>query len=225
MLCHGIMVALVARERHGVGQRVDSSHLGAMAWMQGLSLSAKLMSGSAHGRMKREDSWNPLWNSYRCADDNWVCLAMIQADRYWADLCKAIEREDMIADERFVDLSARAQNGRACIAEMDAAFAKRPRSEWLERLKKQGDLIFTSVATVDELVTDPQMEANDYIVDFDHPTYGTIQQLGIPVALSETPGALRLPAPQHGQHTEEILTELLGYTWDDIGVLREKKVL
>ncbi len=225
MLCHGIMAALVARERHGVGQRVDSSHLGAMAWMQGLNLSGKLMTGSSQQRLSREDTWNPLWNSYRCADDNWLCLAMIQADRYWTDLCKVIEREDMIADERFATLPVRAKNGRACVAEMDAAFAKRTRAEWLERLKKGGDLIFTSVATVDELVTDVQMEANDYVVDFEHPTYGTIRQLGLPIRLSETPGELRLPAPQYGQHTEEILTEVLGYSWDDIGELREKKVL
>ena len=196
-----------------------------MAWMQGLSLSAKLMSGAAHPRMSREDSFNPLWNSYRCADELWLCLAMLQADRYWADFCRVIEREDMIADERFETLPVRSQNGRACVAELDAAFAKHPRAEWLERLKKGGDFIYTAVATVDELATDVQMEANDYVVDFEHPTYGTIQQLGVPVRLSETPGEIRLPAPQHGQHTEEILTEILGYSWDDIGELRGKKVL
>ncbi len=149
---------------------------------------------------------------------------MIQADRYWADLCRVIEREDMIEDERFATLPVRAKNGRACVAEMDAAFAKRPRADWLERLKKGGDLIFTSVATVDELVMDVQMEANDYVVDVEHPTYGTIRQPGVPIRLSET-GELRIHAPQHGQHTEEILTEVLGYSWDDIGELREKKVL
>ena len=225
MLCHGIMTALVARERHGVGQRVDSSHLGAMGWMQGLSLSSKLMAGRAHGRMAREESFNPLWNSYCCSDGRWLCLAMLQPDRYWADFCRVIDREDMIADERFAALSERAQNGPLCIAELDAAFAKRPRAEWLERLKKGGDFIYTAVATVDELVTDVQMEANDYVVDFEHPTYGTIRQLGMPIQLSETPGKIRLPAPQHGQHTEEVLTEILDYSWEEIGELRGKKVL
>lgn len=225
VLCHGILTALVARELHGVGQRVDTSHLGSMAWMQGLSLSAKLMSGSAHQRTTRAEGYNPLWNSYQCADGEWLCLAMIQADRYWPDFCKVIEREDMIEDERYATLPVRAQNGKACIAELDAEFAKRKRSDWMQRLKNGGDFIFTEVRTVDELATDVQMRPNGYVVDFDHPTYGKIQQIGLPVRLSETPGGLRLPAPQHGQHTEEVLTEILDYSWDDIGALREKEVL
>jgi crotonobetainyl-CoA:carnitine CoA-transferase CaiB-like acyl-CoA transferase len=225
VLCHGIMTALLARERFGMGQRVDTSHLGSMAWMQALSLSSKLMAGSAHPRMTRTESFNPLWNSYQCADGQWLCLAMIQADRYWADFCKVLEREDMITDERFATLPVRAQNGRACVAEMDAEFIKRPRAEWMERLKRGGDFIFTGVQTVDELATDVQMLANDYVVDYEHPSYGTIQHVGLPVQLSETPGGLRLPAPQLGQHTEEVLMEVLDYSWDDISELRKKEIL
>ena len=123
VLCHGIMSAIVAKERFGVGQRVDTSHLGSMAWMQGLSLSSKLMAGSAHPRMTRTQSWNPLWNSYECQDGTWLCLAMIQADRYWADFCRVLEREDMITDERFKDMGVRGQNGEACVAELDATFS------------------------------------------------------------------------------------------------------
>lgn len=225
VLCHGIMTAIVARERFGIGQRVDTSHLGSMAWMQGLSLSGRLMSGAAHPRMARTESWNPLWNAYQCGDEEWLCLAMIQADRYWEDFCKVLEREDMITDERYKDMGVRGRNGAACVAELDVEFKKRPRAEWLERLKNGGDFIYTSVSTVGELPNDPQMIANDYIVDYDHPTYGTIQHVGLPIALSETPGGLRLPAPQLGQHTEEILTEVLDYSWDDVGALREKGVL
>jgi crotonobetainyl-CoA:carnitine CoA-transferase CaiB-like acyl-CoA transferase len=225
VLCHGIMTALLARERFGMGQRVDTSHLGSMAWMQALSLSSKLMAGSAHPRMTRTESFNPLWNSYQCADGDWLCLAMIQADRYWADFCRVLEREDMITDERFATLPVRAQNGRACVAELDAEFIKRPRAEWMERLKRGGDFIFTGVQTVDDLATDVQMLANDYVVDYEHPSYGTIKHVGLPVQLSETPGGLRLPAPQLGQHTEEILMEVLDYSWDDISELRKKEIL
>jgi len=225
VLCHGIMAALVARERFGIAQRVDTSHLGSMAWMQGLSLSAKLMAGHAHPRMSRTECFNPLWNSYECGDGEWLCLAMIQADRYWADFCKVLERPDLITDERFATLTVRAANGKACVAQLDAEFAKRPRAEWMDRLKNGGDFIFTKVQTVDQLATDVQMLANNYVVDYEHPTYGTIQHVGLPIQLSETPGGLRLPAPQHGQHTEEILTETLGYSWDDVAKLRKKGAL
>ena len=88
-----------------------------------------------------------------------------------------------------------------------------------------GDFIFTRVNSVEDLASDPQVLANDYVVDFEHARHGKIQMLGLPVRLSETPGAIRSPAPEFGEHTELILTELLDYTWDDIGRLREKEVI
>jgi crotonobetainyl-CoA:carnitine CoA-transferase CaiB-like acyl-CoA transferase len=223
MLCHGVMAALLARERHGVGQRVDTSQLGSMAWAQGLSLSSKLMVGTAHQRVSRTAPFNVLWNYYRCADDRWIAFAMTQADRYWADFCRVIEREDMIDDERFSSMMARAQHTAACVEALDDAFSKRTCEAWLRRFRSGGDFILAAVSSVDELVDDVQIAANEYVTEFEHPSYGTIRQIGIPVQLSETPGRLRLPAPEHGQHTEEILTELLGYSWDEIGQLRERK--
>ena len=79
--------------------------------------------------------------------------------------------------------------------------------------------------SLDDLPDDPQMKANDHIVDFDHPNFGPTPMVGIPVGLSETPGSIRTPAPEHGQHTELILTEELGYSWDEVAELREKNVL
>ena len=225
MLCHGIMSALLARERFGIGQRVDTSHLGSMSWMLGMGLSFKLMAGVDTPRQARADAPNPLWNVYECADGEWICFAMLQADRYWHDVCQVLGREDMITDERFATQAARDQNGPAAVAVLDEEFRKRPRADWMARLKAGGDLIFTGVQTLGQLASDPQMLANDYVVDFEHPNYGTIQQLGLPIALSETPGKLRLPAPQLGQHTEEVLIDVLGYSWDDIGALRKKEVL
>ena len=92
-------------------------------------------------------------------------------------------------------------------------------------LRAGGDFIFCQVNSVDELPDDPQVRANDYVVDFDHPRFGTTQVVGIPVRLSETPGSVRLPAPEFGQHTEQILTELLGYSWEQIAELKEREVI
>jgi hypothetical protein len=65
---------------------------------------------------------------------------------------------------------------------------------------------------------DPQVQANQYVTTFEHPSFGPTQVVGIPVGLSETPGRLRRPAPEFGQHTEEILAEVLGYSWEDVAV-------
>ena len=72
MLAYGIMTALLARERHGMGQEVNASHLGSMTYLQGLSVSMKLMAGIAMPRSFRHAAFNPLWNHYRCQDDRWI---------------------------------------------------------------------------------------------------------------------------------------------------------
>ncbi len=225
MLAYGVLAALVARERSGVGQQVDASHLGSMMMLQGLSVSARLMMGFALPRTPRSRAGNPLWNHYRCQDDQWLSLGMLQPDRYWADFCRAVGRPEMADDERFAEMSSRSQNAEAAVALLDEIFASKPRDEWMKILREgEGDFIFTLVNNVNDLPDDPQVQANDYIVDFDHPQHGTIQMLGMPVRLSETPGSIRSPAPEFGQHSEEILLDL-GYDWDAISDLRKREVI
>ena len=226
MLAYGVMTALLARERFGVGQEVDASHLGSMAMLQGLSLSAKLMMGFHFPRTARKRASNPLWNHYQCQDGKWLCLGMLQSDRYWVDFCNAIGIPEFGADERFQDTRSRAANAEPAIAAIDDAFAKKPLAQWLEILRKSdGDFIFTLVNSVADLPDDPQMLANDYVVDFDHPQHGKTKVMGMPLRLSETPGQVRLPAPELGQHTEEILLDLLGYDWDRIAKLRKDEAI
>lgn len=225
MLAYGILAALHARERFGMGQEVDASHLGSMTWLQGLSVAARLMLGTAIPRQPRAFAVNPLWNHYRCGDDRWIALGMLQPDRYWADLCRVLGRADLADDPRFTDLRSRAANAGECVALLDEIFAARPCAEWLERLRNGGDFIFTHVNTVDDLPSDPQVLANHYVTDFDHPAFGATQVVGLPVRLSETPGSIRLPAPEFGQHTEEVLTALLGYSWERVAELREAGVI
>jgi crotonobetainyl-CoA:carnitine CoA-transferase CaiB-like acyl-CoA transferase len=226
MLAYGILAALLARERHGVGQEVDASHLGSMMWLQGLSLSCLLMAGFPFPRTFRSRAFNPLWNHYRCADEGWIALAMLQSDRYWADFARAIGRPELVDDERFRDAAARAANGEACVAILDELFASLPRAEWLERLQQaEGDFIFTVVNSPGDLPDDAQVRANDYVVDFEHPQYGKTRVLGLPVRLGETPGSVRTAAPELGQHTEELLLEVLGYDWERVTALRERGVI
>ena len=209
----------------GVGQEVDASHLGSMMMLQGLSVSARLMMGFALPRTPRAMAGNPLWNHYRCQDDLWLSLGMLQPDRYWKDLCRALGRPELASDERFADMRVRAQNAAAAVATLDEIFGSKPRGEWLKILREdEGDFIFTHVNSVADLPDDPQVKANDYVIDFDHPQHGTIQMLGMPVRLSETPGRVRTPAPEFGQHSEEILLEL-GYDWDAISDLRKREVI
>jgi crotonobetainyl-CoA:carnitine CoA-transferase CaiB-like acyl-CoA transferase len=225
MLAYGVLAALLARDRFGVGQAVDASHLGSMIWLQGLSVAARCMMGFAIPRMPRKYAANPLWNHYQCGDGKWICLGMLQPDRYWADFVRVLGRPELADDERFASLRARASNAGAAIEALDALFAGKPRDEWMRILRAGGDFIFTIVNSVDELPDDPQVQANQYITSFDHPQFGPTPVIGMPVRLSQTPGSIRLPAPELGQHTEEILTTLLGYSWERVGELKEKQVV
>ncbi len=225
MLAYGVLAALLARATTGRGQEVDASHLGSMAWLQGLGLSSRLMLGRALPRVHRRYATNPLWNHYRCADGEWLALSMLQADRYWPAFCRALGIESAATDERFATMLARMANAADCVTLLDDTFATRPRDEWLRILAAGGDFIVSIVNSVDQLPDDPQVQANGYVTTFEHPAFGPTQAVGVPVRLSDTPGRLRRPAPEFGQHTEEVLTELLGYSWEDVARLKDAEVI
>jgi crotonobetainyl-CoA:carnitine CoA-transferase CaiB-like acyl-CoA transferase len=225
MLAYGVLAALFARERTGIGQEVDASHLGSMMALQGLNVVARTIMGKEFPRNTRANAYNPLWNHYRCADDKWISLAMLQPDRYWKNFCEVVGKPELIEDPRFAEVKIRGKNSAALVAIFDEVFATRPRLEWMRVLKGRGDFIYTIVNSVTDLPDDPQVRANDYVVDYDHPALGKLTLLGMPVKLSVTPGEPRGHAPELGEHTELLLTEMLGYSWDDVARLREANVI
>jgi crotonobetainyl-CoA:carnitine CoA-transferase CaiB-like acyl-CoA transferase len=225
MLAYGVLAALFARERTGRGQEVDASHLGSMMALQGLNVVARTIMGKEFPRNTRANAFNPLWNHYRCADDKWISLAMLQPDRYWKDFCTVIGKAELIEDPRFAEVKTRGKNAGALVEILDAVFAARPRDEWMRTLKTGGDFIYTIVNSVSDLPDDPQVRANDFIVDYEHPALGAMTLLGMPIKLSATPGHPRGHAPELGEHTETLLTGILGYSWDDVARLREANVI
>ncbi len=224
MLAYGVLAALFVRERTGIGQEVDASHLGSMMALQGLNVVARTIMGAEFPRIPRANAFNPLWNHYRCADDKWIALAMLQPDRYWKDFCEVIGKPELIEDPRFA-ANTRGWNATALIAILDEVFAARPRDEWMRILKSRGDFIYTIVNSVSDLPDDPQVRANDYVVEYEHPALGNMTLLGMPVKLSKTPREPRGHAPEFGEHTELLMTEVLGYSWDDVARLREANVI
>jgi crotonobetainyl-CoA:carnitine CoA-transferase CaiB-like acyl-CoA transferase len=225
MVAYGVVTALLARERYGVGQEIDASHLGSMMAVQGLNISSVLIEGHEMSRRAREEAYNPLWNHYRCADGQWLCLGMLQPDRYWKDLCHAMGLDELIEDPRYADMISRGKNSRDVIAIFDRVFATKPRTEWVAILERGGDFIFSVVNAVADLPNDPQVIANRYVVDYEHPRRGAMKVLGMPIRFSETPGESRGVAPELGEHTEQILVDMLGYDWTEVARLRESGVI
>ena len=150
-----------------------------------------------------------------------MVLAMLQSQRYWPAVCKALDAEHLIHDPRFKDAPERQANACELIAILDDVFAGKTSAEW-KGILSHVDIISAPVHGFSDLVSDPQVIANDYILDYNHEDFGPIKVVGVPVTLSETPGSVIAEAPKFGQHTEEVLMELGGYTWEEIIELRDK---
>ena len=212
-LAFGISAALLKRTRTGTGSVVDVSLLATAMWTLSSDLLAALNGGEVKRVPGRGPQPNPLVGSYRTKDGRHVMLVFLEADRYWADFCKALGRDDLLADPRFVDLAARRANCQACVAELDAEFATRTLAEWKDLLARI-DAPWAPFQSVEELSEDPQTIANGYIGDV-HLDDGRSYRLpAVPVQFDEEPAPLR-PAPEHGEHTEAVLLDL-GYDWDRI---------
>ena len=224
MLAYAIMVALFNKERTGVGQEINVAMLGTMIWVQTNNILYSLMAGKPRERQQRNNAKNPLVNHYRCQDERWILLAHFQPDKYWPAFCRALGLEDLINDPRFSTLKAREENCAELIVLLDDRFARKTRDEWLV-LFAAADLIYSPIKDYWEVVNDPQVLENDFLTRFNHPSLGEIQEIGIPVELSKTPGSIREPAPQLGQHTEEVLVDMLGYSWEEIETLRDEGVI
>lgn len=215
LLALGILLALVHRQRTGRGQQVDASLLGGMVALQGWHIAHYLRSGRMALMAAQRTRRSPLFTFYR-ARDGWLTIAIIDP-RQWPALCSAVGAPELAVDPRFSDTQSRNERAAELIAILDERFATRSRDEWLRILEAEG-IPCGPVQSYAELVDDPQVLANEYIVTLDGHRVP-----GLAIELSETPGALRA-APELGQQTEEIL-QALGYSWDDIARLRESRVI
>jgi crotonobetainyl-CoA:carnitine CoA-transferase CaiB-like acyl-CoA transferase len=224
MTAYGVLAALVARERFGMGQKVNTSLLMSVMMLEGLMVGREFYSKNPTVQQNRKSAKNVLWNYYKCKDGKWMVLAMLQSQRYWPAVCQALGISHLVNDARFKDASERQANARELIALFDDAFARKTSVEWSD-IFKNIDIIAAPVQGFADLASDPQVIANEYIVDYKHEDFGPIKVIGVPVALSETPGKVIAEAPQFGQHTEEVLIELGGYTWEEIAKLREKEAI
>jgi crotonobetainyl-CoA:carnitine CoA-transferase CaiB-like acyl-CoA transferase len=218
----GMSAALLRRERTGKGSVVDVSLLGTAMWMMSSDVLSALSGGQPRALPDRVAGPNPLMGTFRTKDGRHIQLVFLQPDRYWGEFCQLIGRDELIADPRFVDITARGQNRAACLEILDAEFASRDYAEWLQVLDGL-DAPWAPVQAIEELLTDPQVIANDYIGEVVLEDGSSYQLPKVPVQFDAQGPPLRR-APEHGEHTEAVLLEL-GYDWDQISKLREAGAL
>jgi crotonobetainyl-CoA:carnitine CoA-transferase CaiB-like acyl-CoA transferase len=219
----GILAALFAREKTGMGQQVDTSLFNTGAFVNASDVGAALVTGQDRQNVERRGLANVLLGSYKTKDGRWLRLAVNQPDRYWSKVCHALGQDELEHDPRFEDFIDRMENHVALFDILEEAFLARSLDEWKVRLTEAG-LPWAPVASLPEVISDPQARANDFFAGYEHPTHGYIEVLANPAHLSRTPAAVQKPAPEFGQHTEEVLLEY-GYTWEDIAEFKEKGVI
>jgi crotonobetainyl-CoA:carnitine CoA-transferase CaiB-like acyl-CoA transferase len=216
-IAFGIASALYRRERTGAPSVIDVSLLGSAMWVASSDIVYSVATGSDFSRRERPVT-NPVGTHYATGDGRWIMLSMLESQRWWAPLCRALGHEELIADPRFAGAGARADNAEACRAVLSDIFASATLEQWRGRLASLA-APWESVADSAAAGRDPQALANGYITPVRHPSGETIEVVRAPVTFDGRPPALGV-SPEFGQHTEEVLQEL-GHSWADITELKE----
>ena len=217
----GILSAHVAREKTGVGQHIDVS-LFESAFALSIWETAELWAtgeipqsvGSAH-RMSAP------YQKLRTGDGHLVVGANNQ--RLWASLCAALDREDLLSDERFSTNADRMRHRNELATDLEKTLATRGTDEWVNALVEAG-VPAGPIRNYRQVCEDPHTLARDMVISTTHPVEGTVRGLGIPIKLSGTPGTIRRPAPLLGEHTDELLDEA-GFTPEESRDLRKSGVV
>jgi len=201
-----ILAALQARERNGEGQYIDialfDSQLG---WLANVT-SNFLISGNLP---KRYGNAHPNIVPYQVfeAVDGWFALA-VGNDKQFVRLCDVIDRPEWSSDERFTTNAARVSNREKLIPLLKSIFTLRRVDEWLSLLES-AEIPCGPINTLDKAFANPQVAAREMLVTMEHPTIGDLPLVGSPLKFSATPVEYQLPPPRLGEHTDEILRDVL----------------
>src|SRR5882724_900178 len=223
-IAFGMAAALFNRERTGRGSLVEISLLSSAMWTLSADVTlSQALSDTELTRVATEGRY-ALTRAYETSDGRWIQLMFLDPERYWPELCRRIDREDLLRDPRCIDLEHRIEHGDALIAELASAFKRKSFAEW--RTKFHGwDAPWELVQNIKELAADPQAKANDYLFTVQVADGTDVSVVAGPVAFNGSAAPAKpLRSPDLGQHSEEVLREI-GVSPQHLQELKERNIV
>ncbi len=214
-----ILAALQARTLTGEGQHLDialfDSQLG---WLANVA-SNYLISGKLPKRHGNAHANIVPYQSFQ-ASDGWFAIA-VGNDRQFVRLCELLGKPELAANEKFATNSTRVQNREEIIALLASIFKMASVAEWLEKLDK-AEIPCGPINNFEQVFSMPQVKEREMLVQMEHPTIGALPLVGSPLKMSATPVEYRIPPPLMGEHTDDILMDVLGYSNEKVKELRNR---
>jgi crotonobetainyl-CoA:carnitine CoA-transferase CaiB-like acyl-CoA transferase len=215
---YGVAMALFARERTGRGQEVDLAMLDTVAALLTYQAGNYFASGKVPARLGNRHPSIVPYETFSASDGDFVLA--VGNDDQWRRFCAVAGLPE---DPRFATNRQRVTNYDAVRPLIADRLGTQPRQLWIDRLNAAG-VPCGSVRNLQELFADPQIQARQMVAGIEHATIGDLRVLGVPVKLSDTPGAVRTPPPRLGEHTDAVLRDF-GFSDDAIADLRRQKVI
>jgi len=216
-----VAAALYHREKTGEGCYIDLSLLDCLTSLLTYVAQYFFHDGVNPGPQGTEHMSVVPYQSFQTKDGYLVVAAF--TEKFWQGLCRALELPHLIDDPRFAKNDARRVNKLQLEPILAAAFRTRTTDEWQKRLDAEG-VPWGPINKIDRVVSDPQIRARRMIIELDHPTIGKLPMLGNPVKVQGMDDP-HIPPPLRGQHTAQILSELLGYSAEQIAELEKDQII
>ncbi|TEB09108.1 CaiB/BaiF CoA transferase family protein [Pelotomaculum propionicicum] len=217
----GICAALYNQAKTGKGDKVMISLYAQAVW--GVSYAVASTQFGQKFPKSRKAPGNPLINSYKSKDGDWVYISVLQYERYWGAICKIIGREDLINDSRYCKAAEGFKNTSEVVAVLDEGFARMNMSDITAKLM-EADIAFDKIRHFSEIIHDPQALANSYVFEYAHRNKQTNFMSANPLKFGTTEAPVHRNAPLIGEHSREVLKEA-GYPEDKIAQLIENKIV